>query len=366
MSLVKKINLASEVTGSLPSTQVSGAVPLADGTLLTGANQAARLASAAVKKDSYLQQDTGVRWLLITDPATVAGNWQQWNPGGPAASEVVNIPAGDIAAVTVQAAINELDTEKVKFSQVQNQSLVAAADTGAADAYAIALSPAIAAYVSQQRFSFKAANTNTGASTLAVNGLAAKAIKKNVTDDLIAGDIVANQQIEVVYDGTNFQLVSRPPTVDIPYVKVSDTKASATDGGTFTTGAWRTRDINTEDSDTAGICSIAANQITLSAGTYICKIFAPAYGVDQHKARLQNTTGATTLVLGKRANAGAPGASAGMSESIIAGKFTVAAAQALEVQHYCRTTRATDGFGTGFADAGVSEVYTVAEFWKVG
>lgn len=56
---------------------------------------------------------------------------------------------------------------------------------------------------------FIAANANTGASTLAVNGLSAIPIKKSVSVALAANDILANQVVEVVYDGTNFQISSR-------------------------------------------------------------------------------------------------------------------------------------------------------------
>lgn len=91
--------------------------------------------------------------------------------------------------------------------QVQDGSFVYATDTGAADAYAIGLSPAITAYAAGQKFKFIAANANTGASTLAVNGLTAKTIKKNGnTTDLAAGDIAANEVIEAIYDGTVFQI----------------------------------------------------------------------------------------------------------------------------------------------------------------
>ncbi len=83
------------------------------------------------------------------------------------------------------------------------------ADTGAANAYAIAPSPVISAYTTGQIFTFKAANTNTTASTLNVNTLGAKAIKKtDGTAALIAGDIVAGQLVIVEYDGTNFQMLS--------------------------------------------------------------------------------------------------------------------------------------------------------------
>ncbi len=83
-------------------------------------------------------------------------------------------------------------------------------DTGAADAYAIAPTPAITAYATGQIFTFKAANTNTTTSTLAVSGLASpKTIKKNGTLDLVAGDIVSGGIYVVENDGTNFQLLSQ-------------------------------------------------------------------------------------------------------------------------------------------------------------
>lgn len=83
------------------------------------------------------------------------------------------------------------------------------ADTGAADAYAIAPSPAITAYAVGQIFSFKAANTNTTSSTINVNALGAKTIKKaDGATNLVAGDIVAGQIAIVEYDGTNFQMLN--------------------------------------------------------------------------------------------------------------------------------------------------------------
>lgn len=84
-----------------------------------------------------------------------------------------------------------------------------ASDTGSANAYAIAPTPAISAYAAGQAFSFKAAHTNTLASTLAVSGLTAKAIKKlDGATALTAGDITTGQIITVEYDGTNFQMLN--------------------------------------------------------------------------------------------------------------------------------------------------------------
>lgn len=87
-------------------------------------------------------------------------------------------------------------------------------DTGAANAYAIAPSPAISAYTTGQIFTFKAVNANTTTSTLNVNGLGTKTIKKNGgADNLIANDIIASQIVMVEYDGTNMQMIA--PTAEV-------------------------------------------------------------------------------------------------------------------------------------------------------
>lgn len=81
------------------------------------------------------------------------------------------------------------------------------ADAGASDDYAITVVPAITVYTVGQEFTFKANTANTGACTLNVCGLGAKTIKKNVSSDLNSGDILANQIVKVIYDGTNMQMV---------------------------------------------------------------------------------------------------------------------------------------------------------------
>jgi len=144
------------------------------------------------------------------------------------------------------------------------------------------------------------------------------------------------------------------------YIKVSDAKIDGTDGGAFNNGAWRTRDINTEDNDTGGHCSIASNQITLQPGTYECFIRAPAYMCALHQARLQNVTDGLTVLIGSSVLSAS--ADNGYCDSVIMGSFTILAARVFEVQHRCSTTRAADGFGTANS-FGLFEVYTVAEFW---
>ena len=101
-------------------------------------------------------------------------------------------------------------TDAVNAGQIQDGGLIfQATDSGSADAYAIALTPAVTAYVAGQVFHFKAANTSTGASTLNVNALGAKNIKKKNDQDIAAGDIEQNAIVSVIYDGTSFQMLSQ-------------------------------------------------------------------------------------------------------------------------------------------------------------
>ena len=101
-------------------------------------------------------------------------------------------------------------TDGVNAGQIQDGGLIfQASDTGSANTYAIALTPAVTAYVAGQVFHFKAANTSTGASTLNVNALGAKNIKKKNDQDIAAGDIEQNAIVSVIYDGTSFQMLSQ-------------------------------------------------------------------------------------------------------------------------------------------------------------
>lgn len=112
-------------------------------------------------------------------------------------------------------------------------------DTGTANTYAIAPSPAITAYASGQRFTFKAVNANTGTSTLNVNSLGVKTIYKGVTTVLVTGDIVANNTYNVAYDGTNFILLN-PSFTNYALTKFGGTGADgalAISSGTTTINA---------------------------------------------------------------------------------------------------------------------------------
>lgn len=92
------------------------------------------------------------------------------------------------------------------YDALQQQVWVFAVDTGAANAYVVAQTPAPTLQPGSIVI-FQAFNANTGASTLAVNGATPAPITKNGTVNLSGGEIAANQIVEVVYDGVEFQLI---------------------------------------------------------------------------------------------------------------------------------------------------------------
>ena len=81
-----------------------------------------------------------------------------------------------------------------------------------------------------------------------------------------------------------------PQGLNASYARISDNKGSATQGGTFSSGGWRTRDLQTEEEDPDGIVSISSNQFTLQAGTYYISAMACAINVNNHVAKIQNVT----------------------------------------------------------------------------
>jgi len=143
----------------------------------------------------------------------------------------------------------------------------------------------------------------------------------------------------------------------------SDQKTANTSGGTFTAGAWRTRDINTTVG-TNGIsgASIASNQITLPAGTYLIQGSAPAYDVNQHMTRFYNITDSSVAINGGSAYTDATDTV--VTRSPFSGVVVISGTKVFEVQHYAGTTAATYGFGIA-ANNGSVETYTQITILKV-
>lgn len=151
---------------------------------------------------------------------------------------------------------------------------------------------------------------------------------------------------------------------EITHLIVNDTKASNTAGGTFTSGAWRTRDLNTEVYNTISGASLAINQITLPAGTYLINASAPAYYVGKHKIKLRNITDSEDTLIGSTEYS-SYSAGYAMTRSFIIGSFAIASAKVFEIQHQCSNTLSTSGFGD-VNNFSVDEIYTQVHITKVG
>lgn len=143
-----------------------------------------------------------------------------------------------------------------------------------------------------------------------------------------------------------------------PFLHLQDQKTSGTAGGTFTSGAWQTRTLNTEVIDTIG-STLSSNQFTLPAGTYYLEAVCPTLNTNSSQARLQNVSDSVTTLLGQNS---VTGTTAG-GVAIVNGQFTIATTKTFEIQHRCSTTRATDGFG--YASGWGVEVYAEVRVWKV-
>ena len=156
---------------------------------------------------------------------------------------------------------------------------------------------------------------------------------------------------------------------DTAYAKsvaiIADVKAYNGIAGAFTSGAWRTRDLNTELDDPSNIVTISSNQFTLQAGTYLIEWAAPAYKVSRHSSRLQNITDSTTDA--EPANAYSKETELVVSVSRGAGIVTIATAKTFEIQHYSVVTNSTTaGFGVTSGISGVNSVYTLVKIHKIG
>ena len=146
------------------------------------------------------------------------------------------------------------------------------------------------------------------------------------------------------------------------YAIIGDEKSAGTDGGVFTSGAWRTRDLNAELSDPDGIVSISSNQFTLAAGSYLVVASAPALGVNNHKLKIYNITDSADVQIGTSEYAHASDYST--KRSFVSSRFTISGSKVFEIQHRCETTKSTTGMGRGYYSMGAVELFTLVEIYK--
>jgi len=129
------------------------------------------------------------------------------------------------------------------------------------------------------------------------------------------------------------------------YAIIADQKSQNTDGGTFTSGAWRTRDLQTELYDGIGL-TISSDEFTLPAGNYLISWAAMAGRCAKHQSRLYDVTGTAQVGVGSSCVEPSDASYVWQVESSGAARVTPSGSNAYRIEHQCQTTRADVGFGT--------------------
>jgi hypothetical protein len=151
---------------------------------------------------------------------------------------------------------------------------------------------------------------------------------------------------------------------DNALLHIREEQTAGTDGGTFTSGAWQKRALNTVKINEITGASLNSNVVTLAAGTYFCEGYGTAYAVVTHKTRLYQTSGTPADLL--TGSSERTIAAAGVSNrSTFSGRFTLSAESTVELQHRCGTTANNTGFGYAVNLDSKVEVYSELKIWKL-
>jgi len=143
--------------------------------------------------------------------------------------------------------------------------------------------------------------------------------------------------------------------------KITGEKPSGTEGGTFTSGAWQTRELTNTYGDTSFV-SLSSNQFTLPKGKYIIEASAPVYRVQRHRTAIYNVTDSTYEAYGTTEIAWDSDTTG--NRSFVEVVIDISATKTFELRHRCALTKTTDGFGKA-ASFGVNEVHATVKITKI-
>ena len=163
------------------------------------------------------------------------------------------------------------------------------------------------------------------------------------------------------YDGAAWATVG--PASSSQVAVFNETQSSGTNGGTFTSGSYVKRTLNTTVVNQITSCTLTSSVISLPAGTYLVYATAPAIEVNNHQTRLRNTTDSTDIQFGSTEFNGAT-VNIAQTRSEIQTVFTLTATKNIELQHQCQNTRSTYGLGESAA-FGNNEIYSQITITKI-
>lgn len=178
-----------------------------------------------------------------------------------------NLPMGGFRHTNVDDAAAR--TDYARADQVQDSGLTYLTSVSGTNTVTATAPLSMAAYAAGQVFRFIPANTNTGATTININSIGAKNLFLGGVA-CVGGELTANVPAEIIYDGTQFQLMSL-------------------------TAFSRTR-ANKGKIILPGNLLLQWGQIALSAATVGSDTFAQAYGSTPYSCTLGGTTGNTARI----------------------------------------------------------------------
>ena len=171
-----------------------------------------------------------------------------------------------------------------------------------------------------------------------------------------------------VFDGTDGKVLKdagfKPEQlINVWDVIIEDQKPSGTKGGTFSSGAWITRDLNTLVYNHDSLASLSNNRFTLPAGTYCIDWDAPAYQVSVHKTLLYNYTKSSIVAYGTSERSSASTVSA-QTRSFGTSIITIDQQTQFEIRHRCSSTSSAN-YGLGRSANFGTEIYTRVRIKKI-
>ena len=192
---------------------------------------------------------------------------------------------------------------------------------------------------------------NTSAITLDTSGNITLAGSANNLGTVSAGTIGSN--VTFPAGGTG-----NPISVAV----IADEKAYNQDGGNSSVG-WQDRELNTKISDPDVIVSIASDQFTLGAGTYLIMWSVPGYRTLRHFSLLHDVTAGVDLKVSQTAY----NITTGSTQTSSSGSYihTITSSNTYKIRQYFEDAETTFGKGVAHDVSGYNSIYTLVNIYKL-